>query len=86
MVALLFLGCLIVLVAIPVAAADMAKENQRRRLEGMPSPPAHIHMQAEALDVTARRTCDVQGEFHYYDRELKKEIVVVDSHVTKVIS
>ncbi|MBI4437822.1 hypothetical protein HY631_02625 [Candidatus Uhrbacteria bacterium] len=74
-------GFIVVCVAVAAAGADA----HQRYLESLPAPPPHIKSEARALDGNDRAGVMVGVEIHYYDRELKKEIVTMNSHAVKVI-
>lgn len=69
-----------------VLLSAAASADRQRYLESLAPPPPHIKVQANALENNNLTEGSVQGKFHYYDRETKKEIIATDTHAVRVIS
>lgn len=80
------MGLILLVSGVVVVLAVAASTDRQRYLESLSSPPPHIRAQARALDDKNLKEGGVQGTFHYYDRETKKEIIATDTHAVKVIS
>lgn len=80
------MGLIMIVAGIVTVFVLAAAADRRRYLESLPSPPPHIHQQAQALDKGGSAGVEVQGNFHYYDREIKKEVIATDTHAVKVVS